>query len=948
MKKAVTIALLLFVCAAAAAQEWWKPYSPPCTEREDLFRFAEKPAVKRIARDKYEITFAVGGACDVAVGVIDEEGKVVRHLGAGVLGENAPEPFRKSSLAQTVWWDGKDDLGRYPKHPERLRVRVMLGLKPVFDRRLGGTSPHNLPGKVWGVAIDPSSAYVFVYDGGGFKHMSARKFDRDGKYIRTLFPPPADMPKEKLTGTGCIEYEPGKRAWHGPDPDAIAHNGLAFAKAVNYKQAKFCQIAIAGTRIVFLNRGKGGRSAVAPSSLFYIYTDGSTDVNGMKGMPFGGRCHPFPRLAASPDGKWVYMISARFNKEARTGPAVLRAPADGSRKAETFLGSRKEAGSDNEHFNGPVGIDVDSGGRIYVSDSQNNRIQVFSPEGKYLKTIAVSRPDLVRVHQKTGAIYVQHVARVRGKSVGRLTKLTSFEQPTEEFHVDGISTAVMALDSWSDRPRLWLARDSYQYAGRRRYRPSLRILEEAGDTLRLMFDFDRAAKKEARRNYIGRWKGDCFDKVRCDPTREQVYYRNRRVFDLKTGNYLGLFRPAPRCKFDDMAFDKHGYAHLHFNPTFFGQGIGRVNPSRAKVEKDESGRTILVCPECPYDYGVQRHGWMGILPTQDQGGAKGFQDGLGVNMRGDVAAESNIYYVPRMEERGFAIGAAGIIERQKRGAYTDNPRGNYARYMKQVRDRQRRGEEIYFIRRKPGIPLAGGTVWTYDRTGELRRECAVIAGDLINGVQIDEDRSIYFVNARPKAYHDKPFLYGKGRVLGTGRRFHPFTGSLIKTAPDRDCRVLQARATIKMDELPKRPPGLLGLNWMNEANMGEGSWCWVEGAEWTCAGASPIVPTGCSCPRQHLELDWYRRVYVPEAYRHSIGILDTNGNLILHLGRYGNFDDAPGGKNGAGPGEEDIAMMYVRFVSVTDNYLVYGDWAEKLVVLRLDYHAEETAQVPKP
>jgi hypothetical protein len=29
----------------------------------------------------------------------------------------------------------------------------------------------------------------------------------------------------------------------------------------------------------------------------------------------------------------------------------------------------------------------------------------------------------------------------------------------------------------------------------------------------------------------------------------------------------------------------------------------------------------------------------------------------------------------------------------------------------------------------------------------------------------------------------------------------------------------------------------------------------------------------------------------------------------------------------------------------TDNYLVFDDYGERLVVLRLDYHAEETAQV---
>lgn len=85
------------------------------------------------------------GHCDVTVGIVDEKGVVVRHLASGVLGVNAPAPFQKNSLRQKIHWDGKDDLDNYPRNPGRLGVRVMLGLKPVFDKRLGGTSPYNLP-----------------------------------------------------------------------------------------------------------------------------------------------------------------------------------------------------------------------------------------------------------------------------------------------------------------------------------------------------------------------------------------------------------------------------------------------------------------------------------------------------------------------------------------------------------------------------------------------------------------------------------------------------------------------------------------------------------------------------------------------------------------------------------------------------------------------------------
>ena len=92
-------------------------------------------------------------------------------------------------------------------------------------------------------------------------------------------------------------------------------------------------------------------------------------------------------------------------------------------------------------------------------------------------------------------------------------------------------------------------------------------------------------------------------------------------------------------------------------------------------------------------------------------------------------------------------------------------------------------------------------------------------------------------------------------------------------------------------------------------------------------------------------LDWYKRVYVPEMYRHAIGILDANGNQILHLGRYANFDGAPGGKDGCKPGETDIGFTAPRYIGGTDNYLAVPDWAEKITVLKLAYHVEETVPI---
>jgi hypothetical protein len=380
-----------------------------------------------------------------------------------------------------------------------------------------------------------------------------------------------------------------------------------------------------------------------------------------------------------------------------------------------------------------------------------------------------------------------------------------------------------------------------------------------------------------------------------------------------------------------------------------------VDPGQGRAGQTKSGRKIMHYPEVPYDYGVEiksgsdNSPWQGALPFKDQSGAKGFQDGLGVNMRGDIAVESNIYYAPKMEEAGHATAFAGPLARIQAGLASDEDRAHssYAGFMRGIHDRQKRGEQVYFIRREPGIPLVGSTVWVYDRTGELREECAVITRWIINGLQIDEDGNLYLVNASPRIIdpEDGYFLWNKGGTFGMSgekARQHTFTGTLMKTN-GKKVRMRLARAPVPLDSPPSRKPDVMAAKYPGPC--GREAWAWVDGAQWFYAGASPLKNEGCSCPVLRIHLDWYKRTFVPEAYRHSFGVVDTNGNLIMHIGKYGNFDSASGAESRVPVGGDNIAVFLSRFISGTDNYIVYEDWGERIVVLKINYHAEESAPI---
>ncbi|MBA4388322.1 MAG: hypothetical protein C0404_10100 [Verrucomicrobia bacterium] len=931
MKIVGVVVLVVSVCwIAVAAEDFQKPYSPPCVERESVFEFTEKPAVKTVGPDKYEITFAVKGNCDVTVGIVDTEGRVVRHLGAGVLGANAPAPFQKSSLKQAICWNGKDDLEDYVKEPPKMRVKVSLGLKPEFDKRLGGTNPKNIGGFVFGMAASEEGVFVITKGHGSFGAASMLRFDHDGNYVAALVPPPANLPESRLTGYSYVEYEKGVKALHGPAVnDTVAISGFVLP-GLHTKGFRGCQPAIIGNRIYFCSQGANLGAGNQPSLLFFINSDGGSEPTGLAGAQLieGGN-HPSPRLAASPDGKWIYMIGQ--------GHALFRKPVDKVDKALPFIGDVKNPGSDDAHFNGPVHVACDGQGRVYVADPMNGRIQVFTPDGKFYKGIKADRPELVAVHRKTGEIYVEHLTRIEGKTVSRITKYASIDNPQEVFHIDGFEAEVMALDSWAAKPRLWVSGRGVDEYGQHSD-ASVTVWEDDGKTLKKIVDFDQEAKQEAGENYMGRWTGGgaTGPKIVCDPVKEILYY-GRTAFDLKTGNRLGV-QNLPRLT-DDFAIDKKGYFHCHSNPGFYLQAVIRGSSIPGDKPRTFGFR------EVPYDYGVEAKSkegdrWLGILPTKDQPGAKFFQDGIGVNMRGDVVEQCNIYYTPKMEDAGVALARAGINEKLSSGQYYDN---NEARkFERYIEDLKRLGEDIYSLPRQPGLPIMGATEWVFDAGGKLKMENAVLAGGIIAGAQIDEDGSVYFVNSRIRLFNNEQFLTGRAGVYGdvSGKKSTPLTGVLVKSKPNTQCKALVEHAVVSMEPVPARP-----ADTVSTGNSGEGK-TWYDGAEWIYAGAVPIrVPGGCSCPTQRIHTDWYKRTFVPEAYRHSVGVLDTAGNLILHVGQYGNFDSGNGPKSKMPVGGDGIGMFLARFLGGTDNYVAFDDRGERLVVLKLNYHAEETAGI---
>jgi hypothetical protein len=124
---------------------------------------------------------------------------VVRHLASGVLGANAPWPFKQDSLSQKLEWDGQTDT-RKPA-PAGCKVKVGLGLQAKFERNIW--DPNYVLGPVvLGTGKDGEMYVGSIHP----KNCWGRVYSKDGKYLRTFWPPSAaDLDKATAAmGIGMV------------------------------------------------------------------------------------------------------------------------------------------------------------------------------------------------------------------------------------------------------------------------------------------------------------------------------------------------------------------------------------------------------------------------------------------------------------------------------------------------------------------------------------------------------------------------------------------------------------------------------------------------------------------------------------------------------------------------------------------------------------------------
>ena len=929
-------AVLSFSPAQAAEFEEYR------VKREAVFEFAEKPVVTR-AGDTITIAFETKGFCDVTVAIENAQGKITRHLACGVLGPKAPEPFQKNSKRQTLIWDGKDDQDVYVDDKDSHSIRVSLGLKPQFEKtlfwspykRVGGPSP--VP------AASPDGVYLsetYMMDHGKYGGTMVRFYDHQGNYVRTVYPFPAN----KLDQV------------QGLPRHAFGFLGKTLPLKIGYYQSSFLDTGTQNCESGTESNGfavQGNRLALAYRKLVRLGADGSTPRPGSGqggGLPLGGGrtgvpqidihgtrkdCWAVPRSAAfSPDGKSVYLagynwyVSFSYGLEWLNG--VMRLDYEKNGDVELFAGKMAwdGEGSDDASFKVPASVACDARGRVYVADHGNDRIQVFTPEGKLFKSIPAQRPVDVAVHQKTGEIYVFSwylFSRFDGKGPNpQYTRMGPVEDPkvitrcdlplighnpTASFNYTGNLQFRTALDSWADEPTIWLvpaeAEGYSTVTGLTRvdeWRASgVRLLTEKDGKLVLKRDFSEdSGKAVVRRKPPARWR----QRMYVNPASGKLYVGESDCGVNKAFNQVVEIDPATgRVKLvdlpmgcEDMCFDVNGLLYLRTDTI-----VVRYDPKSWR--------------EIPWDYGEERrkHSFgMGakaadILSGLATPGHRSFNfwhlGGMDVSLKGHLVVttcngnEAQKHTGGHYEKQGFE--------------YVGRP------YTPQIYPGRMRWGEIH--------------IW--DQHGKVVMEDSVPGMGHLNGIGIDQDDNLYMLSASRRILEGK--LYDPS--IPDDR-----SGTVLKVKAGKS-KTLSNSGGIPVplgEEI--RPKRSLDLG----AGFTSG---WVEGAEWFYGGIGFCTPGGCVCANCRFDTDYFNRSFAPESPIFSVAVLDSVGNLITRIGQYGNVDDGKPLVPDGGPAEprsiggDEVALCQTCYVAAdTDRRLFIADQGNaRILSVRMNYHGEE-------
>jgi hypothetical protein len=347
---------------------------------------------------------------------------------------------------------------------------------------------------------------------------------------------------------------------------------------------------------------------------------------------------------------------------------------------------------------------------------------------------------------------------------------------------------------------------------------------------------------------------------------------------------------------EDLAIDLNGFFYLRSDLE-----VGRFDPVSWR--------------EIPWDYGEDRAGagfgsagarlcrlMSGLVLPAEGRPSWWHMGGMAVSPKGHLAVTCH------NPVRPVATGPSGQPLSPEKANYGSR-RGKAGKYTPRLYPGRAVGWETH--------------VW--DEHGKVVVEDATPGIGVTDGIGLDKDDNLYVMSSGNRTLDGKPYF------LPYAETYMKAKAGKMKAITAGDGPPVKAEA----GALPKRPADMGGV--------------WIEGAEWLYGGVGFSPWGGCICWNTRPALDLFSRSFLAEIDHYSVAVLDTAGNLILRIGKYGNVDDGKplildgGPKNPRSIGGDEVALFYAPYLAThSDRRLFIADLGNfRILSVKLGYHAEE-------
>ncbi|HOX04810.1 MAG TPA: hypothetical protein PK280_00295 [Planctomycetota bacterium] len=889
MKRSLPIAAALILAGLASAGE---------------ISFSAKPTASKDG-DKVKIAFTVAAPTDVEVAVLGADGKVVRHLAAGVLGAKNPPPEPlKPGLAQSLDWDGKDDFG---KAAPGAKVRVRAGTGVKFGRTVSD-SPYMLANPCGLAADDDGNVYVFQRNF-GYGSFYLQVFSDEGKYVRTVLPPAADLPKESIADFTAWD-EAGKRpvmrnyldvypeylpiAWHRRNEFG---GGPILASQRVTKESGIVFYWIGGIYRLELGGGTGGKP--------FLLTDPFLSrIFGTKGDQYKISCPV--SAAVSQDGSTLYAVAPAAKPDA---PQEFKTAWPAGRICSLKLDGKPGAVQDFA-TQGAGSLTTDAQGNVYAVTG--SEIAVLGPDGKKLGALPVKGACRAAVHPKTGEIYVLAIPESAYNRVRtQLLKFSGWKEPKQLAMQDlgtwNCASPYLAVTVRGERTSVWVAGAGANVVGggnsmgggQRLVRGDLTRYDDRGDK------FEAAVKiHEKDPDALG-----CHDTMAVDPATEDVYvnddYRSMYRYNGLTGQGGNLRKVQKDFYATDLTVGPDGYLYVRTSlPEWDGPYV-RLDRNLKPAPFPGSGTHV-----------IKQDG------IYSRWGAGFGEKGIGVGRDGKQ------YVTAMYRWTQYCVWGFGPDGKFMEGKYLADPKGTGV-----LGDQK--GDAGEFKPTKHGLTSA--IIGPIPKTN--------------GGVRVDSRGNIYIGMALfPKEGLAKPEYVARIEGNDGWRRVWDYmVGSVVKFPPEGG----EWTRPAKDKPLPEGAKGLM----MERGNFLGGAVAAYPGVAPFSGGSGAgtgryeyFGKTFCDCRSARFDLDRYDRLYLPNCVTNSVRVCDNAGNTVVEFGGYANYDsqylppELKDGKPAAPVGY--IPLGWPIGTGVSDEHIYVCDQLNRSVV-RVDksYSAEETVDV---